>query len=493
MATQTVFLTGIETYTGNPLNDDFTVTDNVVGSNTLTLGNGIDKVTLSDAGSNTVVLGDGTDQISASGAGSSNTLTTGNGNDQVTVTGGSNTVTVGTGSDTIMLGSGLSNTLSTGAGNSTISVAGIALTSDTIHGAVTSGNGSTNKLVVTTAATMSPVSVYGVQSYQLANGGANALTLSDGNFVNLPQGSITVTGGDSGNTVNAASLSAGHAVMINGGAGLDMLTGGSGNDRFVFAPSNLSADTVAGGAGINTLELAAGPGQGTVSGLGGPNFSNLEIVDVDANANWLFKSTAAVSDTMYVFGTATDASLSGGGAQFVYGTANGTADVSGYQVVDAGGTTNGTTVTGGYEEVLAGGLASNTTVGGAGALYDYGTANGTTVNSGGQLQVSSGGVIASTTISGGSVSVASGGIINGAITFAGGGLLFDASAGAQADTVVGFSEGPDHLSFAGESTATENAVIASAQFNGGNTVLTFPDHTSIVLVGVTHVDTGIFA
>ena len=68
--------------------------------------------------------------------------------------------------------------------------------------------------------------------------------------------------------------------------------------------------------------------------------------------------------------------------------------------------------------------------------------------------------------------------------------MFDASAGAQADTVVGFSEGPDHLSFAGESTATENAAIASAQFNGGNTVLTFPT-TSIVLVGVTHVDTGI--
>ena len=56
------------------------------------------------------------------------------------------------------------------------------------------------------------------------------------------------------------------------GPGSAALTGGSGNDRFVFAASDLSSDTVAGGAGINTLELAAGPGQGTVSGLGGPNF-----------------------------------------------------------------------------------------------------------------------------------------------------------------------------------------------------------------------------
>jgi hypothetical protein len=36
-------------------------------------------------------------------------------------------------------------------------------------------------------------------------------------------------------------------------------------------------------------------------------------------------------------------------------------------------------------------------------------------------------------------------------------------------------------------------VIATAQFVSGNTVLTLPDQTSVVLVGITHVDTGIFA
>lgn len=65
--------------------------------------------------------------------------------------------------------------------------------------------------------------------------------------------------------------------------------------------------------------------------------------------------------------------------------------------------------------------------------------------------------------------------------------------GGGMDTVVGFNEGVEHLSFAGETLTTEAAVVATAQLVGGNTVLTFPDHTSVVLLGLAHVDTGIFA
>ena len=62
----------------------------------------------------------------------------------------------------------------------------------------------------------------------------------------------------------------------------------------------------------------------------------------------------------------------------------------------------------------------------------------------------------------------------------------------QPDTVVGFTEGHNYLRFAGQNAVTEATVAASAQLVNGNTLLTFPDHTSIVLVGVSHVDTGIF-
>src|SRR6202041_2169620 len=98
-------------------------------------------------------------------------------------------------------------------------------------------------------------------------------------------------------------------------------------------------------------------------------------------------------------------------------------------------------------------------------------------------------------IGGGMLDLQSGAMVNGIITFAAGstGTLLDADQAPLPDTVMGFGEGADYLSFSGQTPATETSVVASAQRINGNTVLTFPDHTSITLVGITHVDTGIFA
>ncbi|HWB51841.1 MAG TPA: FG-GAP-like repeat-containing protein [Stellaceae bacterium] len=115
------------------------------------------------------------------------------------------------------------------------------------------------------------------------------------------------------------------------------------------------------------------------------------------------------------------------------------------------------------------------------------------VNPGTQL-VTAGQTVVNPIISNNTLQLASGAIVSGQITFASGGTgtLFDADQAAQPDTVVGFNEGTNHLKFAGQSTTTESAVIASSQLVDGNTVLTFPDHTSVVLTGVAHVDLGIF-
>jgi hypothetical protein len=95
-------------------------------------------------------------------------------------------------------------------------------------------------------------------------------------------------------------------------------------------------------------------------------------------------------------------------------------------------------------------------------------------------------------IGGGTLDLQSGATVNGMISFAPGtsGTLFDAD--QATDTVIGFTEGFDYLSFSGESAATVASVVASAQSVNGNTVLTFPDHTSITLLGVSQIDSGIF-
>ena len=65
MATQTVFLSNgpgtNATYVGNPPDDDFIITDNG-GNDTITLGNGTDQLTLLN-GNNTLTLGNGTDML----------------------------------------------------------------------------------------------------------------------------------------------------------------------------------------------------------------------------------------------------------------------------------------------------------------------------------------------------------------------------------------------------------------------------------------------
>jgi len=60
---------------------------------------------------------------------------------------------------------------------------------------------------------------------------------------------------------------------------------GGGDDRMVVDPGAVFIGTVDGGGGSDVLELAAGTGDRTLSGLG-TSFANFETVVFDANANW---------------------------------------------------------------------------------------------------------------------------------------------------------------------------------------------------------------
>lgn len=267
-------------------------------------GNGLNTVTVGD-GSDTIILGNGYDQV-----------TTGNGNSKITVGNGvGNTIIVGTGANTIVLGNGAGSVVHTGSGHNSVFASVSAVGAGTFQGALTSGNGSLNTLIVTTAGAINAAAVSGFQTYQLASGKTNSLTLHDANFSRIPGKTITVQGGDSGNTISASTFAAVNKVSIAGGDGIDRLIGGAGNDLLEGGAGN---DTLSGGAGIDTASFAHATAGVTVSlaisgaqntgGAGSDTLSLTENLTGSSHAD----SLIGRSDANRLDGGGGDDKLSGG-------------------------------------------------------------------------------------------------------------------------------------------------------------------------------------
>jgi len=243
----------------------------------ITGSGGLDTLVITDSGTVNLsdVSGFPTVKLASTGA---NTLTLTNAN-FVGVTGGSITVYGGNDGNTVNA-AGLTGAnrviVAGGAGKDIFKFTAAALTaSDTVTGGA--GN---NELLMTTAGTVAAGGATAVEVYQLANGGANSLTLANANFTGVTGSSIMVYGGNAGNTVNASALTGANRVIVWGGAGKDAFTGGAGDDIFKFTAAALTAsDTVTGEAGTNYLEMttagtvAAGGVRGvevTTSPMAGP-------------------------------------------------------------------------------------------------------------------------------------------------------------------------------------------------------------------------------
>src|SRR5712691_3552838 len=69
------------------------------------------------------------------------------------------------------------------------------------------------------------------------------------------------------------------------GAGGTAVVFAAGNDRLILNPGAVFVGKVDGGGGTNTLELAAGLGTGTISGIG-TSFTNFGVLTVDSGASW---------------------------------------------------------------------------------------------------------------------------------------------------------------------------------------------------------------
>ena len=197
------------------------------------------------------------------------------------VTGASITVYGGTAGNTVnasglsapnravMVGGAGKDVFTGGAGNDVFEFTVAALVaSDTVAG----GAGG-DQLVMTTAGTVAAGGVSGVETYALANGGANTLTLASGNFTGVTGSVIRVNGGNAGNTVNASG--AANRVIMVGGAGKDSFTGGTGSDIFMFTAATLAAtDTVVGGGGNDYLDMTTRPARFWRAGSAGSRFTS---------------------------------------------------------------------------------------------------------------------------------------------------------------------------------------------------------------------------
>ena len=348
------------------------------GNNTITInGVGADLITLTD-GNNTIVVGDGPDVILAGDG--ANTVTTGNGNDSIvlgngfdTVTTGSgnsnitvgnyagDTVYVGTGSNTIAIGTGSADVVHTGGGRNTVSVSATALGTDSILGGLNTSDGSGNKLVLTTAGIINAAGVSGFETYQLANGQSNALTLTSGNFARLPGGSMTILGGDAGNAVDVSALTSAEAVNIHGGSGYDTATLGYSKLQSILTLNPDGSSIIRHGVGVDTfmgVELLtfSGGGQltaaGDVTGFAALSLSSgLTVVAGSiGNEAVTFNAPASTLQVHGLQGATTVSGFQAGDAIDLVGITGATltTNASGTTVTSAGGSTLdlGTTPTG---------------------------------------------------------------------------------------------------------------------------------------------------
>jgi trimeric autotransporter adhesin len=277
--------------------------------------------------------------------------------------------------------------------------------------------------------------------YSISDTGGAIIAPASTGF-NLAGGADTVT------------LSSGDYLGLLSGVGYQV--SGTGDTLATLGNVNLNL-----GGGSDTVALGgSGDYLGLVSGVGYQIAGTGDTLATLGNVNL---NLAGGSDTVALGGSGDYLGLVSGAGYQVTGTGDTVATMGNVNLNLAGGSDTVTLGGSGDYLGLLGGSGYSVT-GSGDTLATWANTSFSLVGGGNDLTLASGDHL---TVSGGN--------------------------GLGADTVVGFSEGSTFLSFPGENASNEASVVASAQLVNGNTVLTLPDQTSLVLVGVTHVDTGIFA
>ncbi|MGE0741153.1 MAG: peroxidase family protein [Hyphomonadaceae bacterium] len=272
----------------NDLLDYTTTTANVTVNLTTGVASGFASITSIERATG----GSGNDSLT--GTATANILTGGGGNDTLNGLDGNDTLEGGEGADTLNGGAG-GDTVNGGGGADTIILRVGEGVGDNLNG----GGGVDTLQVLGTSGTGSVTAVYNGTTY-INIAGANISNIENF-FIDLATGTDTLIFSSNANvTANLATGSAsGNATL----AGIENLTGGTGNDTFTGDAGantligNMGADTLDGGAGNDVLNgggaadtLIGGLGNDVMTGGGGNDvfilgagFGQDTITDFDAN------------------------------------------------------------------------------------------------------------------------------------------------------------------------------------------------------------------
>jgi Ca2+-binding RTX toxin-like protein len=206
-----------------------------------------------------------------------------------------------------------------------------------------SGGGGIDTLGMSAAGAIRLTGVSGIEKLRLSGGSKNRLTLTNSNFLHVADNVITVFAGGDGNTVDASALSSGNRVVVAGGAGADVLTGGAGNDSFSVSRAVLAhaGTRITGGGGRDTLVLTD---SGAVTTVGISGIGTIRLASTGNNsltlrdANFTGMGAGVISVQGGDSGNnITEATVSAGLRAILIGGANADTIVAGREATMTGG------------------------------------------------------------------------------------------------------------------------------------------------------------
>jgi hypothetical protein len=139
--------------------------------------------------------------------------------------------------------------------------------------------GGHNSVVLTTAGSLSLADVSGLNYLYLGNGGPNALQLANSDIGSF----LLISGGNSGNAIDASAVGAGKTIYYYAGAGVDSFIGGAENNTIYGTVTQLAGDSFTLEGGYNspvfqnagTIDLSKVTGTVSAIHLAGGGWNNL--------------------------------------------------------------------------------------------------------------------------------------------------------------------------------------------------------------------------